>query len=299
MEMALYYPELGYYTSGKERIGKNGDYYTSPLLTGLFGAMIARQLEEMWCRLGRRNFTVLEYGAGTGALCRSILGYLAQTNSPLYERLEYVIIERNNSACYKEKMLSYENLRWNCDPCEITPFDGCILSNELIDNFPVHKVVMQDELMEVFVDYRNGFVELLKPAGSKLKAYLIEQNISLPEGHCTEINLHAIEWLNLIAKLLNIGFVITIDYGFPATELYSFKRIAGTIFCYYKHRINTDPYKHIGEQDITAHVNFSALRRWGNQAGLDCLGISDQASFLHALGLVNQLREIEQHYQNC
>ena len=257
--------------------------------------MIARQLEEMWCRLGETDFTVLEYRAGNGALCRGILDHLQQT-SPLYEKLTYLIMERNGSPNAWQQPLHGEKVKCCSNAAGIPAFNGCILSNELIDNFPVHKVVMEDELMEVFVDYNgHGFVELLWPAQDQLKAYFTEQQVLLPKGYCTEINMRAIEWMNDISGLLNTGFVLTMDYGFAADELYSLKRSAGTIICYHKHAVGTYPYVHIGEQDITTHVNFSALYHSGLKAGLRCLGFSDQASFLHGLGVVNELRSIEQH----
>jgi SAM-dependent MidA family methyltransferase len=129
---------------------------------------------------------------------------------------------------------------------------------------------MQDELKEVFVDYKNGFTELLKPASRSLKDYMHELQVELPKGYCTEINLQAIDWLKEVAFVLKTGFVLTIDYGFTAAELFSAKRSSGTILCYHQQKINTYPYRNIGEQDITSHVNFSALYQWGLKTGLEC-----------------------------
>lgn len=297
MEMSLYYPSLGYYNSPKNKIGEDGDYYTSPVLSSLFGEMIGRQLEEMWVMLGKKPFTIVEYGAGTGALCFDILYYL-KNNNALYKDLKYCIIEKGEMMQKRQKNLLDEKVSWYSSINDIGKINGCILSNELLDNFPVHKVVMKDELMEVFVNYENQFVEVLKPADEKLKNYFLEQNIVLPKDHYTEVNLLAIDWIKEIAQNLNNGYIITIDYGFSSEELYSEKRNCGTLLCYKNHQINNSLFESIGEQDITAHVNFSALHFWGEKFGLDCCGFTSQANFLRSLGLMNYLRKLEVENKN-
>jgi len=292
MDMALYYPSLGYYNSPKNKIGNDGDYYTSPVLSSLFGEMIGRQLEEMWFLLGKKPFTIVEYGAGTGALCFDILYYL-KNNTLLFKELKYCIIEKGEMMRQRQKNLLAEKVSWYNSINEIGLINGCILSNELLDNFPVHKVIMKEQLMEVFVDYENDFIEVLMPSDEKLKNYFIEQEITLPQNYCTEINLQAINWLKDIAQNLNSGFVITIDYGFPAEDLYSAKRNEGTILCYKGHQINNSPFENIGEQDITAHVNFTALNFWGQKFGLETCGFTSQSNFLRSLGLMNYLRKLE------
>ena len=293
MEMALYYPEYGYYTSAGDKIGKHGDFYTSPYLTSIFGYMIAKQLEEMWCILDKKSFTIVEYGAGEGRLSNDILTRL-KSNKQLYDKLNYCIIEKSEVMRQKEKMILHDKVQWfNCIS-DIPLTAGCILSNEVVDNFPIHQVIMGNELMEVFVDYNNGFVETLQPASETLKNYLDELQVTLPKGFRTEINLQAIEWIKEIASALKAGFVITIDYGYPSSALYNNKRSCGTLVCYHKHSINYCPYTHIGEQDITAHVNFSALRNWGLKNGLGYSGFTTQANFLLALGLTDYLRTMEQ-----
>ena len=293
MDMALYYPELGYYNSIGEKIGERGDYYTSATLTPVFGEMIAIQLEEMWHILGEGKFTIVEYGAGTGALCKSILGYL-KGNKEFYRQLEYCIVEKSEAMRNKERLVLHEKVKWYDDIKQLPKIRGCILSNELLDNFPVHQVMMQDELMEVFVGYDNGFVELLKPAGQALKDYFQQLHVSLSKNFRTEINLHAVKWIDEIAANLQRGFIITIDYGFPSTELYACQRSRGTLLCYYRHSVHENPYIHIGNQDITAHINFSALHFFGSVSGLDCCGLTLQSHFLHALGITSHLRRKEQ-----
>lgn len=293
MDMALYYPSLGYYTSTEEKIGKSGDYYTTPYVTSIFGEMIAKQLEEMWHLLDEKPFTIVEYGAGTGILCRDILNYL-KNNIELYNNLTYCIIEKSEVMREKERAILHDKVFWYQSINEIPNINGCVLSNELLDNFPVYQVVMEDELMEVFVDYDNGFVELLRPASAALKNYFEELKVTLPKGFRTEINLQAIEWINEIAEALNKGWVLTIDYGYSSAELYRPQLSSGSIVCYYKHEINYNVYNKIGKQDITAHVNFSALVHWGIKKGLECTGFTNQANFMRTLGLVSHLKELEE-----
>jgi SAM-dependent MidA family methyltransferase len=288
MEMSLYYPELGYYTSINDKIGKNGDYYTSSNITSLFGAIIGKQMEEMWEMAGREPFTIIEYGAGTGLLCHDILEYL-KNNRKLYDELNYCIIEKSPAMKKKQRAHLHEKVSWHTSAQEMPAVTGCVLANEVVDNFSVHQVVMKDELMEVFVDYKNGFTELLRPAKKELKNYFTELSVSLSREFRTEINLEAIEWLKEIAACLKKGFVITIDYGYPSSDLYRPCRSDGTLVCYNKHTTNNDPYSDIGKQDITAHVNFSALNHWGSKYGLAPCGFTNQAAFLLSLGIDNYL----------
>ena len=275
MDMALYYPGEGYYTAPQDRIGLTGDYYTSPYLTSLVGEMIAVQLEEMWMLLDRpASFTVLEYGAGSGLLCKDVMTRL-MCNEQLFASLHYKVIEKNGRWVEEAK----------------SPVTGCVLSNELVDNFPVHRVLMQDELMEIFVGYDDGFTEILRPASPELKGYLDQLQVTLPRGYFTEINLDARDWIQEVAGSLDRGFAITIDYGSSSPELYN--NPAGTLACYYHHRLNRSPYEWIGQQDITARVNFSALDYWGRRSGLEYCGYTSQARFLQGLGLARRLRELE------
>lgn len=292
MDMALYYPSYGYYNRQEDKIGKEGDFYTSPVLTTLFGEMIGKQLLEMWVLLGKKPFTIIEYGAGTGALAQDILHFL-QEHPEMYKHLRYCIIEKGEKMRLLQKELLTGKVHWLDSISEISGINGCVLSNELLDNFPVHKAVMKDELMEFFVDYTDGFVEILKPASADLKDYFEELQVTLPPDFVAEINLDAIQWIKEIADNLESGFVLTIDYGFLSEELYSEKRNSGTLLCYKNHRINSDPYSNIGSQDITAHVNFSALVHWGKMYGLFPNGFTTQDHFLRSLGLMNYLRKVE------
>ena len=299
MEMALYYPQLGYYTSAKEKFGKEGDYFTAPFFTKVYGSIIAKQLEEMWLLIGEKEFTIVEYGAGTGSLCADILDEL-KSNKFFYKKLNYVIIEKSDSLKEQQKALlsNSEHLQKvkRVDSIkEMSPFTGCVLANEVLDNFSVHKVFMKEnELMEAFVDHNNGFGEVLKPATHNLKEYFKQLSVALPNNFCTEVNLQAINWLKNICQVMAKGFLITIDYGFSSSELYQPYRKLGTIVCYYKHSVNDQPLTNVGDQDITAHVNFSALDLWGAKNGLTSCGFTTQSQFLSGLGLTEHLRKFEE-----
>jgi SAM-dependent MidA family methyltransferase len=289
MEAALYYPKLGYYTSSKPRIGANGDYFTSCSLGPVFGAMIARQLNEMVSFVGEPSFTVLEYGSGTGLLCDDILDYLHLHHPSCFEKMNYGLVEKRmgkekaRKSRFPAKVSSYSSIS------ELGSFTGCVLSNELLDNFPVHQVVMEDQLMEVFVGFQEGFYEILKPASPALVQYLEELKVKLPRNFRTEINLQALDWIEEISAHLHKGYILTIDYGFPSADLYSQRRRNGTLICYRSHSVTEDPYQEIGEQDITSHVNFSALYRNGLKNGLKCCGFTKQSYFLLSLGFKEYL----------
>ena len=284
MEMALYYPKLGYYNATQNKIGADGDFYTSPYISADFGAMIGRQIEEMWKNLGKEPFKIIEYGAGTGLLCHDILEYL-KNNNALYDTLNYCIIEKSVSMREIEKRHLKEKVSWYNSIQDIPQINGCILSNELIDNFSVHQVIVDEELKEIFVDYKEGFVEILKPANKKLIHYFKTLNVQLPKGFRTEVNLQAISWIKEVSSSLQKGYIITIDYGSLSSDLYTSRRSCGTLLCYHKHQKNDNPYQFIGEQDITTHINFSALSQWGLHYGIKSCGMVDQAQFLLGLGI--------------
>lgn len=290
MEMCLYYPDLGYYCSPETKIGSTGDFYTSSSLTPVFGNLIGKQLEEMWAIMGKEPFTIVEYGAGTGALCVDILSYL-RMNPRMYDQLRYCIIEKSPVMRAIEKNHLPDKVSWHDSIEEIPDIVGCILSNELVDTFAVHRVVMDQQLMEVYVNYDTGFQEVLQPATGELSHYLAELNVTLPPGFRTEINLQAVTWIETIAAALKRGYVMTIDYGYASADLYRPSRSEGTLRCYRNHTTNLDWYDYIGAQDITSYINFSALIRWGAKQGLNECGLVDQAHFLLALGFKDALEQ--------
>lgn len=292
MDMCLYYPDLGYYNSTEQKIGKGGDFYTSSSLTSSFGATIARQMVEMSHVLKKDEFTIVEYGAGLGSFCKDILDALS-CNAALYSVTRYCIIEKSifMRKCEQENLKDYHNVFWYNRIDEIPGSVDCVFSNELLDNFPVHQVVMKDQLMEIFVDYKGDFFEILRPASQELKDYFLDLGVCLPYGYRTEVCLDTFTWIQNIAVILEKGFIITIDYGDESEKLYKERRKNGTVVCYHEHNISQNPFCAIGKQDITAHINFSALEYWGERQGLMTCGITPQAYFLTSLGFRECLTE--------
>jgi SAM-dependent MidA family methyltransferase len=289
MQMALYHPGLGYYTSEEMEIGRAGDFYTSPHLHPLFGAMLGRQMEEMWDFMGRPGeFEVVEMGGGRGYLCKDMLDYLKGRD--IFPGLSYTLVEINPRMAQRQKELLSDytdKIKWTHSLAGLKEIRGCILSNELIDAMPVHLIETDGGLSEVYVTVEGDrFVETTgSPSTEGIAAYLREFSIELPRGYRTEVNLGMRGWLGEVSGALAEGFLLTIDYGYPAWEYYSEERTRGTLLCYHKHRLSENPYENIGRQDITSHVNFSALRKWGEQAGLGAVGFCRQGPYLVSLGI--------------
>jgi SAM-dependent MidA family methyltransferase len=295
MEMALYEPGLGYYTSEKTDIGKSGDFYTSPHLHPAFGAMIGRQIVEMWEIMGRpSDFHIIEAGAGVGYMCKDILDYFC---SKSFNPMGYVIVENNPFMKNKQMKLlegHLERVKWVSSLEELKNLRGCVLSNELLDAFPVHLIEMEDELKEIFVmSDKNTLIEIKgNPSTHAIVDYLNEYSIVLAEGYRTEVNLRIKDWLKSVDEALSEGFILTIDYGYPAWNYYNEDRNRGTLLCYYRHQLVEDPYINIGDQDITAHINFSSVKKWGEDLGLKTLGFCQQGTFLIALGIDDIIQEL-------
>ncbi len=284
MEMALFYPEYGYYTSPTTEIGIKGDYYTSPHLHWIFGVMVGRQIEEMWEFMGKpQDFTIIEMGAGRGYLAEDMLTYLR--DRPLFHGMRYIVVEVNPHMVKKqEKILSpfRDKIIWASSLDGISGITGCVVSNELIDSFPVHVIQRErDVWREVCIDVDRGdLLEVMLPVGREVERYIEEYEIPPLTGYRTEVNLMMNNWLDDISHVLTEGFLFSIDYGYPAWQYYDKERMRGTLLCYYRHRLNEDPYRNIGSQDITAHVNFTSLKRWGETSGLTTVGYCPQGPFL-------------------
>lgn len=319
MDMALYYPELGYYSSPETTIGKAGDFYTSPHLHPVFGAMVARQLMEMWTFMQKPSeFRAVEMGAGIGYLCKDIFDYLNSPSSDpalsddkndFLSSLRYVIVEpfSHFEECQKKLLKDliensksplikrgHRGVSWAGSLNEVSGMKGCILSNELLDAFPVRLIEMDNGLKEIHVNF-NGkkFTEEKTDAGKgESNDYIKDFAIDLPQGYRTEVNLKMKEWINKAASVMRSGFILTVDYGYSAKEYYNEERSSGTLLCYHKHLFNEEPYQNIGKQDITAHINFSALKKWGEGHGLKTVGYCPQGTFLTSAGIDEVITEL-------
>ena len=303
METVLYHDLYGYYSSERTKIGKRGDYYTSSSVHPIFAELLCKQIEEMRCVAGGKEFAIVEMGAGDGSLLCDILRCAKRDYPDLYSSSRYIIIEesrrmreRQRQSLVEEGLLN-QGVQWTdyTDPVFDKGVAGCFLSNELVDAFPVHVVEKRGgDLQEVFVDYQGDvFTEVLGPPSSpEICRYFDRLGISLEEGQRGEVNLRAIEWMRWVVKNLTKGFVITIDYGYPAEELYAPDKKAGTLLCYHRHRVVADPFINIGEQDMTTHVDFTTLTKTGEEAGLLTAGFTDQMHFLFGLGIIERIGAI-------
>lgn len=303
MAACLYEPGLGYYTSPGRKVGAEGDFYTSMNVHAVFGRLIAREICRMWETMGSpAGFSIVEAGAAGGQLAGDILDAIAQINPAFYETITYRLIEAEPTLQEAQRLnLSshLSKLAWST-PADLAEgslrFTGCFLSNELIDAFPVHMVEMTaDGLREVYVAQGgDGFAELLDaPSTPELEAYLKRLHITIDEGQRAEINLNAVRWLESVAKALERGYVMTIDYGYPAAEMYGPMRRNGTLLCYFRHTIEEDPYIRAGLQDMTSHVDFTTLMERGEEFGLRKLWFGEQYRFLMACGLMEEMMAME------
>ncbi|MEW6324473.1 MAG: SAM-dependent methyltransferase [Nitrospirota bacterium] len=297
MEMALYEPGLGYYMSPAPRSGRDGDYFTAPELHPVFGQVIGLQLIEMATLIRAQTggpVTLLEMGAGRGLLAEDVLTVFRKQWPGWPEGIRYQVIELNPRAVENQKtrlaplLGAGASIEWHQTwPHAAGDLAGVVFSNELIDAFPVHRVVMRGgQLQERYVALDGErFAEVIdQPSTPALADYFARLGVTLPENFETEVNLRALEWMEQVGRALKSGFVLTIDYGHPAEERYAPARRGGTLAGFAGHRRLETPYERIGLQDLTSHVDFSALVRAGRACGLELTGFTDQASFLLGLG---------------
>ena len=310
MELALYHPQYGYYMrqpdeAQAERIGWSGDFYTSSDVHPILSRAIAAQARQMDELLGHPlPFTIIEMGAGKGLLARDCLAAIHARQDDFSSRVRYVLIERSPAmqALQKQNLAPWLNqpglVTWveGLDALGPQSVTGLFFSNELVDAFPVHRIRMAGgQTQELFVDYRDGrFEECLKPLSTPaLGHYLQRLNQTWPEGYKTELNLQALGWMEQVAQRIDRGFVITIDYGHTAQDLYGPERKNGTFLCYYQQLTGDVPYERIGQQDMTAHVDFTSLATVGVAAGLHVTGFTNQMSFLMGLGVEEMIGQLD------
>ena len=293
IELALFWPQGGYYLSG-DPIGHAGDFYTSPQVHPAFGTLLAIQLFQMWELLDRPDpFTVVELGASNGLLCRDVAVCADVLADKFASSLRYVCVDRRATSGLEATLPEdHSTVKASRIAASGIPFQrvvGCFLSNEFLDSFPVHQVTMCPEgLREVYVTQEGGELGtcLREPSNPALAARLETLEIDLAEGQTAEICLDLDPWAEDIARSLEAGFVLTVDYGHEGAELYSSeRRHRGTLTTFYRHTQLDAPLRHIGHQDITAQVDFTSVIEAGRRNGLESLGIVTQGRFLRNLGL--------------
>ncbi|MEK7222428.1 MAG: SAM-dependent methyltransferase [Nitrospirota bacterium] len=315
MEAALYDPEFGYYMTPGPRIGREGDYYTSLDVHPIFAELIGRQVAQATEVMGSDDFTIVEMGAGKGLLARHLLDSYRRVNPALLSRIRYILVERSPAMIRAQQ----EHLRplldkgvsisWTPDLSALPAgsANGVFLSNELVDAFPVHRVVMRPlGLREIFVGWKDEsaevgvggsggrFIEIeAPPFSSALQNYFERIGVVLEVGQRAEVNLRALDWMRQAGTALRRGLVLTIDYGHSAADLYAPTRKAGTLLCYHRHRVSDSPYVRVGQQDMTAHVDFTSLALAGRDTGLEVTGFTNQLHFLMGLGIESAFAGID------
>jgi SAM-dependent MidA family methyltransferase len=300
MDLALYDPIGGYYRAESARPGREGDFLTAPEAHPIFGAALARAVADAWEKLGRPDpFVLREYGAGTGTLAVAVMGGLVREHPDLAAILRYdpIEVEPRRLDAIAERLATAGHGRALSGADTSGAPAGFVLANEVLDALPVHRVVVREgALREVLVGSRDGALVDVEadPTTPALAGRLAEESIELEEGQRAEISLGLGAWLDAAAAGLERGVLLLIDYGYPAAELYDPRRRRdGTLRAYVRHRVHDDPYIHIGRQDLTAHVDVTAVEAAARASGLDHLGTTTQAEFLVGLGTEDLLRAIQ------
>ncbi len=308
MQAALYDENLGYYNTQRVKIGAEGDYYTSSNVHAAFGKAMARAMIDLW---NENALTIVEMGAGTGRLAADILTAIREDHPSIFEQLSYVIVETSPAMrrLQQERLNGFgHQVGWrSLEEIASNPVSGIFFSNELVDALPVHRVrqvaqavgLRTSSLEEQYVtiDHAGAAPRLALEWGELSSERLIEYvercGATLKEGWVAEINLDAIDWLDKISKAMERGYLITVDYGDVAQHLIGADRREGTLRSFYRHRLSHSPLERVGEQDITASVNFTALVEYGRDAGFEAISYERQSAFLVRNGLVEIIASME------
>jgi SAM-dependent MidA family methyltransferase len=300
MELCLYHPQWGYYMQPREKIGKAGDFYTASNIGGVLGEALAYYIARQAASL-TGQVRIMEWGAGTGRLAAQILDSIRDHFPELYQRVHYIVVEKSpwHQQCQRQQLADHRHVVRQWTPEEALEAGGAgqadfMLSNELLDAFPVHRLRQRQEaLMELYVGWdvsTGAFCELESHCTDEaLISFLRESGIELANGQTADISLEAPGWLSERLGELENGELITIDYGDTSRELFGTHRMNGTLLCYKNHLAGENPYIYAGEQDITAHVDFSACIRSGNQAGVAQWQLMTQKEFLLESGVLERL----------
>lgn len=313
MDLALYHPALGYYTRVDRRSGRSGDFYTSVDIGTQFGELLARQFAEMWTLTTspdgayRNDFSIVEAGAGSGQLAKNILDYAAIAFPAFYRASRFTLVERSSAgrAAHADTIGEHAP-RLAASNVELpSRIHGVIFANELLDALPSHPIVMTETgLREIYVDTDgNRFIERLGEPSATVRAHVKRFGIRLAPGWRAEVNPTAVRWVRDAARRLEHGFLMLIDYGHNASELYSLAHATGTLTCYRRHQLavgdenfTTSPWlQDPGQSDITAHVDFTAVQITAEQEGLQTIGVLDQTYFLLALVSAEQAAHSGEH----
>ena len=290
MEQALYHPEHGFYSSGRCVIGRRGDYFTNVSVGSLFGQLMSAQFAEMWELLGRPNeFTIVEQGAHEGDLARDVLEAAREKSPGFFDTLRYRIIEPFPILQSRQEAkleMFREKIDWQTSLEQMNGFTGVHFSNELIDAMPVHLIAAaKDGWQEKYVRSTGEHFEFA--AGSVSTSGLHKQLAKLPAppspNYETEVNLAALDWIEMLSTKLELGFVLAVDYGYARKEFFAPERTTGTLQSFANHRLIPSPLLDPGQIDITAHVDWTSLVEHAEECGLEVAGFTDQNHFITAI----------------
>lgn len=306
METALYHPEHGYYRQPERKPGRGGDFITSPELHPFFGNTLARQVAEAWDVLGQpHHLVVREHGASSGGLAYDILVALSEKAPDVLDAIDYRLVDVNThrleEAIEAMKEVGFADRVSIEHPDDLSSEAGLVLANEVADALPVHRFVVRNgEVREVLVgvDDEGSFVDTEADSDpamlATISAHFEKHGIQLPEGARFEFSPAVAEWAQVIAESLTTGIAVVIDYGYDAPTLYRDHRLEGTLRGYWQHTATDNPYLRVGEQDLTAHVDFSWLQEAAEAAGMESLGLTTQSEYLTRLGLADWLMDLQQ-----
>jgi SAM-dependent MidA family methyltransferase len=296
MELALYAPGLGYYSAGSRKFGEQGDFVTAPEISPLFSRCVARQCQQVLTDLAVGN--ILELGAGSGTMAVEILKELEHLKAlpKAYFILEVSadLRQRQEQKLTEEVPHLMDRVQW-LDKLPETGFCGIVLANEVLDAMPVHRFrITAAATSELYVGYdQTGFCWQTGPlSNEQLQEWINQLHDTLPTEYESEVNLAAEAWIHTIAQMMQKGLILIFDYGFPRHEFYHPQRDTGTLMCHYRHRAHPDPLILVGLQDITAHVDFTALAETAGIAGLHVSGFTSQAFFLLSTGLDEMVHHV-------
>ena len=292
MQLALYAPQLGYYAAGARKFGDlaaGGDFVTAPEISPLFAQALAQQVAQLFGQVPAR---IVEFGAGSGVMARDLITELTRLNVALES---YSIVEVSSDLIDRQReRLQGLSVEWISAPPEA--FEGVMLANEVLDVMPAKLFVKRGGVTAergVVNRSDSGFAFEDRPAGEELSAAVasieVEQG-ALPEGYASEVNLNAEGWMRSTDRWVARGALLVIDYGFPQREYYHPQRLIGTLMCHFRHHAHSDPLWMCGLNDITVHVDFSAMAAAAHTSGLDVLGYTSQAHFLLNCGVLGQLQ---------
>lgn len=286
MELALYHPELGYYASGRARIGKEGDFFTSVSVGRIYGRLLASICREAWELLGTPSaFTIIEQGANDGTMASDILEALTESNDSFTAALRYLIVEpfSVNRERQQQKLNAFPQVSWIGSLEELPCFSGIHLSNELLDAFPVDSLrwngaSWEEEVVVAHNDQLSWKTRSVSDPDLAVAATLLPTNLAT--GFRIEVNPRMRPWLHSLYEKMERGLILTIDYGQSGEDRYAPHRADGTLLAYQAHQRFDDPLPEPGLRDITAQVDFTALAQQAREEGYEILGYSDQHHFL-------------------